>query len=279
MVSDESGKLLDAHVATFTVGFVSLKDEMPTPFGSGTLVKTATTQGILTCGHVLAEIEKVDVFGVCLFPVRSNQLQAPKLLVEETANHAISLYDQEGDAPDLAFIPIPTTLFSSLRSTANVFDLDEGAARYKSPSPSAYCIDVVAGVVAEMTAPASEVGSKRVLSVNGLMNVGKVENSAPENGYDMLLFTPQREENSASPTTFGGTSGGGLWEVFVNKNEDGGLDFVQKRLAGVAFYERFDDGMKIKCHGPDSLYTTLLPKIYEQYPLSLKEKGGAPEEV
>lgn len=277
MVSDESGKLLDAHVATFTAGFVSLKSEMPAPLGSGTLVKTATTQGILTCGHVLAEIKKDDVFGVCLFPVRSKQLQGPKLLVEVTAKHAISLYEKQGDAPDLAFIPIPTVLFSSLLSTANVFDLDQGAKRYKAPPPSTYGIDVVAGVVGEMTTPASEVGSKRVLSVNGLMNVGKVENLAPENGYDMLLFTPQQEENSASPTTFGGTSGGGLWEVFVNKKEDGGLDFVQKRLAGVAFYEHFDEGMKIKCHGPDSLYKILLPKIYEQYPLPLEEKGEAPE--
>lgn len=267
MVSDESGKLLDAHVGTFTVGIIRLKNDTPIPLGSGTLVRTSTTQGILTCGHVLEKIIKDEIFGVCAFPVRPSQLQGPKFLVQDTASHAISLYAEAGKAPDLAFIPVPAVLFASLTAIASVFDLDQGAARYKTVSPSTYGINVVAGVVEEMTPPMTQVGSRRVLSLKGLLNVGDVIEIDSENGYDMLLFTPQRGEDFAPPTSFGGTSGGGLWEVFVNKKDDGGIDFVQKRLAGVAFYELYEDALKIKCHGPNSIYSILVPKIYQQYPV------------
>lgn len=264
MSKNTTAEIFDAHIAPSTVGFLLLRGKDRVPYGSGTLVKTATTQGILTCGHVVEDLRKEETFGVCLFPVRKNSYQALTLPVYLTAAIAISFYEEEGRAPDIAFIPIPPDDFSSLASKGNVYDLDFGQAKYGREKATMLGIDVLTGVVWEMTPPSSESVSRIVQGVEGLMTVGRGSNIDPENGWDRILFTPEPSSETSLPQSYGGTSGGGVWEIFVTEDGDE-KKFFEKRLSGVAYYQQPGEHRIIICHGPVSIYDKLLTEIKNRY--------------
>ncbi|MDH0872810.1 hypothetical protein [Agrobacterium pusense] len=264
MSSNTTAEIFDAHIAPSTVGFLLLRGKDRVPYGSGTLVKTSTTQGILTCGHVVKELRKEETFGVCLFPVRKNSYQALTLPVNLTAAIAISYYEKECWAPDIAFIPIPLDDFSSLASKGNVYDLDFGQEKYGREKATRLGVDVMAGVVWEMTPPSSESESRVVQGVEGLMTVGRGSNIDPENGWDRILFTPEPSSENSLPLSYGGTSGGGVWEVFVTEDGDE-KKFFEKRLSGVAYCQQPGEDRTVICHGPVSIYGKLLAEIKNRY--------------
>jgi hypothetical protein len=52
------------------------------------------------------------------------------------------------------------------------------------------------------------------------------------------------------PSSFGGTSGGGLWRVYVRKrDDDGGYEAVHHRLIGIASSEDRRTPPRITCQG------------------------------
>jgi hypothetical protein len=51
------------------------------------------------------------------------------------------------------------------------------------------------------------------------------------------------------PDSFGGTSGGGLWRVYVRKHEDGNFEAVHTRLLGIANDEDKGTPPRITCQG------------------------------
>ena len=66
------------------------------------------------------------------------------------------------------------------------------------------------------------------------------------------------------PDTWGGMSGGGLWQIPLIKRR-GQMEFCLPRLAGIMFYERAE-GRKIqwiRCHGPRSVYEHAFKSIQE----------------
>jgi hypothetical protein len=46
-----------------------------------------------------------------------------------------------------------------------------------------------------------------------------------------------KQNLSDLPDSFGGTSGGGLWRVYVRKRDDGSFEAVHHRLIGIASRE------------------------------------------
>jgi hypothetical protein len=67
------------------------------------------------------------------------------------------------------------------------------------------------------------------------------------------------------PSTFGGTSGGGLWQVDISGSKEKGYKIGKKTLMGVAFYETgiSDNKMHIRCNGPKGVYQ-IAPDILER---------------
>jgi hypothetical protein len=66
------------------------------------------------------------------------------------------------------------------------------------------------------------------------------------------------------PTSYKGTSGGGLWQFFLDRDND---SFVNARLIGVAYYEKsVGKELHIVGHGPISIYETLFNAIREKWP-------------
>ena len=95
----------------------------------------------------------------------------------------------------------------------------------------------------------------------------------PEHGgLDRVRLQPIYGKDVSRPTSFKGTSGGGLWKIFIDRADNG---FVQSRLFGVAYYETVDHSeLQLVCHGPRSIYSALLREIDETWgPLNLKVRS------
>lgn len=58
------------------------------------------------------------------------------------------------------------------------------------------------------------------------------------------------------PKSFGGVSGGGVWQVIMQDQPEGGVKILEIMLSGLAFYEsaRKNDKRIIRCHGKKSIY-------------------------
>lgn len=264
------GPIIDSHISSYTVGFVLLDGGSPAPLGSGTLVRCRSIQGILTCGHVLAELPEVGDFGVAQFGLPQALDQRTRISGATTVAHAVEFYRPPGvkDGPDLAFIPIPPLQFGALSARGSVLDLDLGRQKASSDRPDgAEVLEAVAGVVGQLTSPASTVGGKSTLSVEGLVCPGNVINALNIGQWDQLQFKPQPQSQFALPTHFGGTSGGGIWRVYLKKDADDLYTPIETRLTGVAYWQDNVAGsLGIIGHGPISIYGHLLSEIYRRWP-------------
>jgi hypothetical protein len=259
------GPMFDANIARFTAGFVTVNVGDPRPLGSGTLVKSKATQGILTCAHVLHELRKHTEIGILLFPIDPKKRQQMRILVTLLTGAAVELSDVpfSADGRDLAYLPLPPTLMSELTALASVIDLDLQAARAKLPKPEGTeSAEVVAGVVNVLTPPAADLGQTIVLSAEGLMNVGKVVDVRTSKGFDLLEFEPIPEPGIKLPSTYGATSGGGMWRLLVRKEPDSTYSLVESRLVGVVFWQTAGPDRKLIGHGPISIYGHLLAELH-----------------
>jgi hypothetical protein len=263
------GPMLDAHVARCTVGFVDVDSGEGRPFGSGTLVRTRTTQGILTCAHVLTIIRQHEEIGICLFPVRGAALQLSRIHVKDCAPHAIAFHDipETADGRDLAYLPLPLLFMTSLLASASAVDLDLHETRTKAPTPSdSTSIEAVAGVIEEITPPAAPKGVRLIVGVEGLINVGRVICTRLAKGFDLLEFNPVPGPDFVAPSTYGATSGGGMWRLYVRRRLDNDYDQVETRLIGVVFWETDPAPRNLVGHGPMSVFGHLLSRIRAQWP-------------
>jgi hypothetical protein len=260
--------MLDTQIGLSTIGFVDIGTATPLPLGSGTLVKTRTMQGILTCGHVALPIASQAEIGVVQFPIRKGQLQQLRLPVKELMKNAVIWYDNNEDqGRDLAFLPVPDEHMSSLGAKGTIVDLDFQASRAAQPDPDGKVIEAAAGVVGDMTPPATQQENRIVLAADGLINVGQlVAKSRGTANFDLIELEPRPGEDFTLPSTYGGMSGGGMWRIFVREKQDGGYDVVERRLVGVSFYETALPNRHIIGHGPDSVFRHLLSEIIPRWP-------------
>jgi hypothetical protein len=69
--------------------------------------------------------------------------------------------------------------------------------------------------------------------------------------FDALTATLEcfKENLPDLPSSFGGTSGGGLWRVYVRKGHDGSFEAVHHRLIGIASREDKGSPPRITCQG------------------------------
>ncbi|WP_156180075.1 hypothetical protein [Bradyrhizobium sp. LTSPM299] len=87
-------------------------------------------------------------------------------------------------------------------------------------------------------------------------------------GYDLLSFETDRDEKKNAPIDYRGWSGGALWRVYITQGRDGQPTAIEKRIFGVAFDQSELVGGKrtITCHGPKSVYLSLLDEIARKWP-------------
>jgi Tetratricopeptide repeat len=147
------------------------------------------------------------------------------------------------DAPDIAFLKIPEGDARNLEAAGAIF-YNLSRARAFAPTKSGHrmskCYAVV-GVVGEWIEvdSASSTRAKKV-EIGGLFGAAKNVREFQEDGTDLVTVEIDHAAGLRIPKSYGGVSGGALWELHVELDEDLKTVNVNKRLHGVAFRESED---------------------------------------
>jgi hypothetical protein len=260
-------EMIESNVGRFTVGFARIDRASATSMGSGTLMTFGTFGGILTCAHVLEELAQLDEFGIVSFPVRPDQFQILRIRISDTSHVKIGAPPWTKYGPDIGFLRLPAVTMSNLSSVASVVDASgqrAAAVTGVEPDPR-HCVDIVSGVIDEWTGNTNIRGTIATTPFELLLNVGKVISKTKANGHDLFRFEPVPAPTFNLPTSYKGTSGGGLWRLYTKRHDDGSFSLVQRRLVGVAFWETAEEHHLI-CHGRSSLYDHLFASVRRQWP-------------
>lgn len=251
-----------------TIGFLKIVEhagddghagyEEGIPAGTGTLVRIGSVFGVLTAAHVLDELPKHGQVGIVRITDRPNRPQ--KLKIEMGSTDRLLLGEPPFDkssGPDLGFLRLYGDTLGWLKAKALFFNLEKRAATIAEPQPPPY-YDAIIGVVAErMRTLPDVVADTTLLEIQTLFASG-VAGERRGNGFDLLefhTFLPPAKQ----PNSYQGTSGGGLWRLYLDPREQ---QIRDKALIGVAFYEsKVDGGMILTCHGPKSIYSYMIQQI------------------
>ncbi len=263
---------LFAHIGRFTLGFLEIVDnESLKVCGSGTLVQLGGIAGIITCAHVVERIlqNKNKEVGLLCFPVRRQQPQSFKIPLQllETLPFGAPKWTQEG--PDIAFVKLPSQAVAHLRNFANVLSLEAQLDRRADPAPAGTVQgDLVAGVIDEWTSPPILLKQTTRIMHTCLLNTGHAE-ALPDAGvaFDRFEFTPAPTDEDAPPFSYGGSSGGGLWRIWISAANDQPSRLMERRLVGVAYFQTdlVGGARKVICHGLASIYDILIPAIHDRW--------------
>ena len=169
--------------------------------------------------------------------------------------------------PDLGFLKLPEQTAEALATFCSYLNLPQQARLVATPPPNnTKHYEIVIGVVQEwISDDPSKVLEKGI--VNGLANAGTVVAIPAHSGFDRFQFTPGKAEIEL-PSTYGGTSGGGLWRIYMDEPPGIEQERVQTRLLGIPFYEIKvpDSSPNIICHGPGSIYDLFMGQIRNRWP-------------
>jgi hypothetical protein len=148
---------------------------------------------------------------------------------------------------DIAFIHLPPHLVGNIAARGCVFlDAEKNFAK---PEPDNYSsltrVHSVFGLVEELTGPTTRQKGRATTLLKGVLTSGILHD------FNYLNATLEcfGENLPDLPSSFGGTSGGGLWRVYLRKHEDGGFEAVHHRLIGIASSEDKGTPPRITCQG------------------------------
>lgn len=246
-------------VADYTVGFLRL-DDTPrgknlTLLGSGTLITVNSVDAILTAHHVLTELPRSGPLGLVL----SERINAPMISTIGLRYLEIDRGTIDSDGPDLGAVILSPAITSELRAKKSFHNLDvRRDALLTQPSAIEDGLWILQGFVGEWTTEEFGVdGSEKTVGFYELSSSGIVNHDYTVGNHDYFVMPVSYRGRSRVPRNFGGTSGGGLWQVrLVKRKSDGEFTHQTPVLSGVAFYQEpiQQEQSAVKCHGRRSIY-------------------------
>ncbi len=252
--------LINAHaveLAPFSVALVRVTRCAAQLIGSGTLVRHRDTHGILTARHVAEQLHSGPEVGIVLHKSAHRfSIEARHLDLILSATGAT---EQAG--PDIAFVRLPDANLGTIKAVRSFVNLEhhkkkmESRARERGP----WCIFGFPEEKASMrTAPFCVFGQCGVAPAPQCYVI--------EGAFDYYWVPAVYSSTNALPESYGGVSGGGLWQTEVLE-ERGEFRIIDYLLRGVAFYQTARDGDScfIKCHGDASIYSWLVSEIESKY--------------
>jgi hypothetical protein len=244
MLEEIADATLD-KVKHFTIGFGRAGEE-PAAKGSGVLVRHGELLGILTCAHVdkyLRELKQpVGLVRLNCGPAE----QFGTLDMEEVFSYVAGEEPWTAGSEDIAFIHLPPHLVGNIAKDCVFLDAERN---FTKPQPddcsSLIQVHSVFGLVEEFTGATTRQRGRATTRLKGVLTSGVLRDFGP------LIGTLECFEQNLPdlPDSFGGTSGGGLWRVYVRRREDGGFDPVHHRLIGIASRENKSTPPRITCQG------------------------------
>jgi hypothetical protein len=261
-------------IASFTVGLVKLSVhggiEDAAGSGSGTLVSIGDVRGILTASHVLENLPNRGQVGIVEFLAETVHYRKRVIEMADAKKITIGGEACAPHGPDLGFLRLPRESvgwFTGLNSFYNLKKHRNDATEDNPPTPN--FMHAVIGLVEERTKPLPEERpGERRKGFGAVFSDGNIVSTDRKNEFDLIEFSPKRYSDTVLPSDFEGTSGGALWRVFFEIDQDQ-PKVVGSRLWGVPFHQSgpSNDGSRtITCHAISGVYGALMDLILNEWP-------------
>ena len=259
-----------ADLTDYSVGFIKASPKDPSEAilaGSGTLISAGGFRAILTAHHVLTNLPDSGSVGL-LTPMRFGP-RIHRLTIDMDCVQKIPIAKGQIDSqgPDLGLLVLAPADWMRLPSGKIFYNLPKRReVMMNNPPEENRGAWVVCGMVGERTADLSVEDEQKY--GKGKSFSGICINTVPcgkreDQEFDYRSVQVEHHPGYEGPKSFGGCSGGGLWQLLVHEKQDGSLEIFDSVLAGVAFYESTEDGLRhtIECHGPRSIYEKITDKV------------------
>ncbi len=225
--------------------------------GSGTLVKIGEVYGVLTAQHVIAELQGDYLLGLTAAregETHSFKAQKSSIGVIEIVSPASEEY-----GPDLGFITLSDwDDVGTIKASRSFYDLiQDGDEWSANPPPLDSGIWFACGAPGErFERILPEAGFDKVVSFQEFCGAGGIDRSYEKDGFDYLEMDIEFSEETGTPHSFGGMSGGGLWQVTISRSQEGVLAPSRFFLSGLIFYQGVtEEGVRfLRCHGRQSVH-------------------------
>ena len=244
IADDVADATLD-KVKHFTIGFARAGEE-PAAKGSGVLIRSGEVTGILTCAHVDKLLRKSkQPIGLVRLNRRLTE-QFGTLNMDEVNTYAAGEEPWPEGGEDIAFIHLPPHFVGNIEKNCAFLGAERNFTK-PEPDDASSLIQVhsVFGLVEKFTVETARQAGRATALLRGVLTSGVLR--------DLNSFNATLEcfaENLPDlPDSFGGTSGGGLWRVYVRQLEDGSFQAVHHRLIGIASSEDKGTPPRITCQG------------------------------
>src|SRR5271154_2629914 len=257
--------LLDAirdQLANFAVGLVERVEGAGSKvLGSGVLMSIEGRRGILTCGHVAKQYDKLCEIGLARLIAGTQQ----RRIVNIADAHHIIVHSSdkwtEGDL-DLAFTYLNPEVADSIDAQSVFLNVEKNRGRIEGQQPTnGYCVDVMFGLVAQYSGePIIEEG-KFVSPVRAVIYRGKMHSDKDA----LLRFQTIDDDPEKLPKDFGGLSRSGLWRIHFLDRGAGKFDIIEKRLWGITSWQidKQNNRGAVAGQGWDRIDQALIPCVRE----------------
>jgi hypothetical protein len=235
----------------------------PSQVGSGTFVSNGEVYGILTAYHVITEFISTSYLGLTL----SCDEDDYKIPWKELILLNIGVPKTSESGPDLVFIQLSSSHVKRIEKYKTFYSLlDHKKELLTNPLDLDIGPWVICGGLQERSKTEDSQGRfSACLTFEQFCGFGSVEREYSLYGFDYLEFDLEHPLLKETPRTFKGMSGGGLWQIPMNK---GITDtFIPSRflLSGVIFWRSpVSNNLRyLKCHGRRSIYEIVCNRVKE----------------
>jgi hypothetical protein len=271
-LSDIPQELLESiskQLSNYAVGFVRPEETTSSAdlalLGSGTFVEINGVHGILTAHHVIEAFPNKGEIGLVLAP-NLPTLHNPRIYIDFLTPVKVARGKVASEGPDLGIIVLPSVNLGSIKALKSFYNLGLRRRQVLSnPPANDMGMWFLCGFIDEFTI--EDAPAKKYDRVKGFYcrcgPVLGVSKAYSVDGYDYFEFEVPYNEEHKFPKSYGGMSGGGVWQVELIRTPEGALAANALILSGVAFYESdvLDKKRSIKCHGRQSLYQAAVEAI------------------
>lgn len=240
----------------------------PLYIGSGTLVSIGRVDGILTAKHVADKLNGPFHLGL----VVAREAEDHRFMVDREALSifGIGQWKNEEFGPDMSFIVLSDWEdVGTIRASRSFHQLSNDREELITNPPD---LDIgvwfACGSPKEMiTQGPSDAGFREVMSLTNYCYAGGVDPGDEKDEFDYLDFPLSNGDESDLLSTYGGVSGGGLWQVTIRRSDDGDLVPGRYLYSGLIFWQDVrPDGVRfLRCHGRRSVYDMAFSAVIEQF--------------
>lgn len=246
----------------FSIGFVTIREgesgQDAALGGSGTLVQVDDLYGVLTADHVLEKLPATQDIGL-IIPTRDEPMVHRPMLARDAVHRLRIAHGRcTREGPDLGLLLLSSVDAGSLRASKSFYNLSRHRDEILPDPPGRTDgLWVLCGFADEFTTEhGPERGFSKIKGFHGACGAGWVRREYISGDFDYCEFEVGDAGPDKPPQSFGGFSGGGLWQARLVKTPEGSLTSRQPLLGGVAFYESPEGNGRnvITCHAWRSIY-------------------------